>query len=64
MLGDLFDIHTDIEDQHIVAEGWKQTQWPPPPLTEIKNGLIHLTNNSPQSVLLQDNKVNYYYHRS
>ena len=41
-----------------MAEGWRPTEWPPPQLTAIKNGLLHLTNMSSQPVILTDTKVN------
>ena len=58
MPGDSMDIPTTIKDQEVIAEGWRPTEWPPPQLTAIKNGLLHLTNTSKQPVILKDAKVN------
>ena len=41
-----------------MAEGWRPTEWPPPQLTAIRDGLLHLTNTSTQPVILTDAKVN------
>ena len=56
--GDTIDFPTKLADQQIVIEGWKHSNWPAPQLTEVRNGIIQLTNQSSQPVHLRNNKVN------
>ena len=58
LLGDTISVQTNIPDQQVLAEAWKSSQWPPPQLSHIKNGLIQLTNRSSNPILLQENKSN------
>ena len=47
--GDTISVQTNIPDQQVLAEAWKSSQWPPPQLSHIQNGLLQLTNESSKS---------------